>query len=229
MRVIFFKRLLRQPLFFALTFYYLYPPKPIGVVDNIHPLFNRMLERKAKERLLGQQGVVVWLTGLSGSGKTTLALGLELKLHQFGILTQVLDGDNIRTGLNNNLGFSQEDRFENVRRIAETAKLFAQCGVVTICCFVSPEREMRESAREIVGSDDFVEVYVNTSLDICESRDVKGLYSKARAGELRNFTGIDAPFEAPIHPNLTINTEGCTVEENVNQLYAAIIDRIKIL
>lgn len=188
-----------------------------------------MLDRKAKEMILGQRGIVVWLTGLSGSGKTTLALGLELKLHQFGILTQVLDGDNIRTGLNSNLGFSQEDRFENVRRIAETAKLFAQCGVVTICCFVSPEREMRESAREIVGSDDFVEVYVNTSLDICESRDVKGLYSKARAGELRNFTGIDAPFEAPIHPNLTINTEGCAVEESVNQLYDAIIDRIKIL
>ena len=199
------------------------------MVDNIHPLFNRMLERKAKERILGQRGVVVWLTGLSGSGKTTLALGLELKLHQLGVLTQVLDGDNIRTGLNSNLGFSQEDRFENIRRIAETAKLFAQCGVVTICCFVSPEREMRESAREIVGSDDFVEVYVNTSLDICENRDVKGLYSKARAGELRNFTGIDAPFEAPTHPNLTINTEGCTVEENVNQLYATIIDRIKIL
>lgn len=199
------------------------------MVDNIHPLFNRMLERKAKERILGQRGVVVWLTGLSGSGKTTLALGLELKLHELGVLTQVLDGDNIRTGLNSNLGFSQEDRFENIRRIAETAKLFAQCGVVTICCFVSPEREMRDSAREIVGSDDFVEVYVNTSLDICESRDVKGLYSKARAGELRNFTGIDAPFEAPTHPNLTINTEGCTVEENVNQLYATIIDRIKIL
>lgn len=188
-----------------------------------------MLERKAKERILGQRGVVVWLTGLSGSGKTTLALGLELKLHELGVLTQVLDGDNIRTGLNSNLGFSQEDRFENIRRIAETAKLFAQCGVVTICCFVSPEREMRDSAREIVGSDDFVEVYVNTSLDICESRDVKGLYSKARAGELRNFTGIDAPFEAPTHPNLTINTDGCTVEENVNQLYATIIDRIKIL
>jgi adenylylsulfate kinase len=188
-----------------------------------------MLERKAKEEILRQRGVVVWLTGLSGSGKTTLALGLELKLHQLGVLTQVLDGDNIRTGLNSNLGFSQEDRFENIRRIAETAKLFAQCGVVTICCFVSPEREMRESAREIVGSDDFVEVYVSTSLDVCESRDVKGLYSKARAGELKNFTGIDAPFEAPTLPNLTINTEGCTVEENVNQLYAAIIDRIKIL
>ncbi len=199
------------------------------MVDNIHPLFNRMLERKAKERILGQRGVVVWLTGLSGSGKTTLALGLELKLHELGVLTQVLDGDNIRTGLNSNLGFSQEDRFENIRRIAETAKLFAQCGVVTICCFVSPEREMRDSAREIVGSDDFVEVYVNTSLDICENRDVKGLYSKARSGELKNFTGIDAPFEAPTHPNLTINTEGCTVEENVNQLYVAIIDRIKIL
>lgn len=199
------------------------------MVDNIHPLFNRMLDRKAKERILGQRGIVVWLTGLSGSGKTTLALGLELKLHRLGVLTQVLDGDNIRTGLNSNLGFSQEDRFENIRRIAETAKLFAQCGVVTICCFVSPEREMRESAREIVGPDDFVEVFVNTSLDICESRDVKGLYRKAREGELKNFTGIDAPFEAPTNPNLTINTEGCTVEENVNQLYAAIIDRIKTL
>jgi len=199
------------------------------MVDNIHPLFNRMLDRKAKERILGQRGIVVWLTGLSGSGKTTLALGLELKLHRLGVLTQVLDGDNIRTGLNSNLGFSQEDRFENIRRIAETAKLFAQCGVVTICCFVSPEREMRECAREIVGSDDFVEVYVNTSLYICESRDVKGLYRKARAGELMNFTGIDAPFEAPTNPNLTINTEGYTVEESVNQLYAAIIDRIKTL
>jgi len=187
-----------------------------------------MLGREAKEEILRQHGVVIWFTGLSGSGKTTLALGLELKLHQMGVLTQILDGDNIRTGLNSNLGFSQKDRCENIRRIAEAAKLFAQCGVVTLCCFVSPEQEMRENAKNIVGKDDFVEVYISTSLETCERRDVKGLYRKARAGELMNFTGIDAPFEAPKHADLTIDTEGYSVEENVNQLYLAVIDRIKI-
>ena len=201
----------------------------MGVVDNLFPLFNQMLERKAKEELLKQRGVVVWLTGLSGSGKTTVALGLERRLHQLGVLTQVLDGDNIRTGLNCNLGFSQEDRFENIRRIAETAKLFAQCGVVTICCFVSPEREMRANARQIVGKDDFIEVYISTSLEVCEHRDVKGLYRKARTGEITNFTGIDAPFEVPIHPDVTINTEGNIVEDSINQLFIAIVDRIKML
>lgn len=201
----------------------------MGVVDNLFPLFNQMLERKAKEELLKQRGVVVWLTGLSGSGKTTVALGLERRLHQLGVLTQVLDGDNIRTGLNCNLGFSQEDRFENIRRIAETAKLFAQCGVVTICCFVSPEREMRANARQIVGKDDFIEVYISTSLEVCEHRDVKGLYRKARTGEITNFTGIDAPFEVPIHPDVTINTEGNIVEDSINQLFITIVDRIKML
>lgn len=200
----------------------------MGMVENLFPLFDQMITRNAKEELLQQHGIVVWLTGLSGSGKTTLALGLERKLHQLGFLTQLLDGDNVRSGLNSNLGFLPEERYENIRRIAEAAKLFAQCGVVTICCFVSPEVKMRENARLIIGDNDFFEVYVNTPLDICEKRDVKGLYSKARAGELKNFTGIDAPFEPPLNPDVIVDTSGKTVEVCVDRLFSAVIDRIKL-
>src|SRR5690606_635109 len=146
---------------------------------------------------LGQSGLCVWMTGLSGSGKSTIAAGLERRLHAEGVHTMVLDGDNVRTGINGNLGFSDADRTENIRRIAEVAKLFVHNGTVTICCFVSPTIAIRERAKAIIGAEDFVEVFVDTPLEECERRDVKGLYAKARAGEVEEFTGISAPFEAP--------------------------------
>ncbi len=183
---------------------------------NIHP-FNQLLPRASKEELLGQKGIVFWFTGLSGSGKSTIAQGLEKALHEQGYLVMVLDGDNVRTGINNNLGFSDEDRKENIRRIAEIAKLFVNAGVITICCFVSPTVEIREQARAIIGTADFKEIFVNTPIEECEKRDVKGLYAKARKGEIKDFTGINAPFEAPIKPDLEIKTENKSVEASVNE------------
>lgn len=188
--------------------------------ENIHPVFDRLLQRSDKEHLLKQRAKVIWLTGLSGSGKTTLAIGLERALHEAGFLTQVLDGDNIRTGINANLGFSDADRTENIRRIAEVSKLFLNAGVITINCFVSPAKAMRELAREITGADDFIEVYVNAPLETCEQRDVKGLYAKARKGEITDFTGVHSPFEAPEHPAIEIRTDRQTVNESVAQLLA---------
>lgn len=190
--------------------------------ENIHPTFERFLQRSDREDLLGQHAKVIWLTGLSGSGKTTLAIALERELYDEGKLVYVLDGDNVRTGINNNLGFSEEDRKENIRRIAEVAKLFASAGVITICCFVSPTIEIREAARKIIGADDFLEVYVNASLESCEKRDVKGLYAKARKGELKDFTGIHQPFEAPVSPWLEIKTDTQSLEESIAQLSEAV-------
>lgn len=195
--------------------------------NNIFSVFDELLPREEKEKLLKQHGKVIWMTGLSGSGKTTLAKYLEKKLHKAGYLTQVLDGDNIRTGINNNLTFSAEDRKENIRRIAEVSKLFVNCGVITINSFVSPTEEIRNQARQIIGADDFVEVFVNTPLAECEKRDVKGLYAKARKGEIKNFTGIDAPFEHPENPALEIKTEHKTIEESGEELLTFILDRIK--
>ena len=183
--------------------------------EHIHPIFEDLLSRQEKEQFLNQRGKVIWFTGLSGSGKSTIAKGLEKALFERGIFVQVLDGDNVRTGINNNLGFSEEDRNENIRRIAEISKLFKEAGVVTINSFVSPMRSMRKMAKDIIGQDDFVEVFVNTPLEICEQRDVKGLYAKARAGEIKNFTGIDAPFEAPDPADLEIKTDGQSIEESV--------------
>ena len=168
----------------------------------------------------------MWLTGLSGSGKTTIAKGLEKKLHNEGYMTQLLDGDNVRTGLCNNLSFSIEDRQENIRRIAELNKLFLDAGVITISCFVSPTIEIREMAKSIIGLD-FQEVFINTPLEVCESRDVKGLYAKARKGEIKNFTGIDSPFEAPLNPNIELKTENQSIESSVEDLYSQIIETIK--
>lgn len=195
--------------------------------NNIHPIFDRILSRVEKEKLLNQKGLVIWMTGLSGSGKSTIAIGLEKKLHEHGILTQVLDGDNVRTGFNNNLGFSEEDRIENIRRIAEVSKLFLNCGIVCINCFVSPTREIRTQAKRIIG-DDFVEVFVNTPIEECEKRDVKGLYKKARAGEIKDFTGIHTPFEAPTNPDIEIKTIGKRVDESVNELLNHILPKIKV-
>ena len=194
---------------------------------HIHPIADRLLQRADKEALLGQRGCVVWMTGLSGSGKSTIAIGLERRLHEQGIFTQVLDGDNVRTGINNNLGFSEADRTENIRRIAEVAKLFAGSGVVTICCFVSPTLAIREQARTIIGAEDFIEVFVDTPLEECERRDVKGLYAKARAGEVKDFTGISAPFEAPERPDVRLETAGREPEATIDDLYEHLLPRVR--
>lgn len=189
---------------------------------NIHPEFDRMLDRDAKESLLKQRGKVVWLYGLSGSGKSTLAHALERRLHEEGRFTQILDGDNIRTGLNNNLGFSDDDRKENIRRIAEVAKLFCRAGVVTITSFITPKNDLRMMAREIVGADDFLEVYVKCSFETCEQRDVKGLYAKAKAGEIKHFTGRDSSFEEPGRADLVIDTDAENLEASLGRLYGAV-------
>lgn len=194
--------------------------------ENIFTVFDEMLSRKEKEAMLKQKSISIWMTGLSGSGKTTIAKALERKLHADGHLSQLLDGDNIRVGISNNLSFSADDRTENIRRIAEVSKLFVHCGIVTINCFVSPTRAIRQMAKEIIGSDDFIEVFVNTPIEVCESRDVKGLYAKARAGEIKDFTGIDAPFEHPETPDLDLRTEGRSIEESAEELYSFIKTRI---
>ncbi len=181
----------------------------------IYPIFDKMMSRQDKESLLGQRGTMIWMTGLSGSGKSTVAIGVERELHRRGILCRILDGDNIRAGINSNLGFSPEDRRENIRRIAEIGKLFVDTGIVTIACFVSPTRELREMARDIIGAEDFREVYIATPLEECERRDVKGLYARARRGEVKDFTGISAPFEAPEHPDLCLDTSRMTLREEV--------------
>lgn len=195
--------------------------------ENIYPIFDKMLSRADKEALLGQHGLMVWFTGLSGSGKSTVAIALERELHKRGILCRILDGDNIRSGINNNLGFSEEDRVENIRRIAEVSKLFVDTGVAAIAAFISPNNDLRRMACDIIGEDDFVEVYVNTPLEVCEQRDVKGLYARARRGEVKNFTGISAPFEAPEHPDLCLDTSVLSLEESVNRLLDLILPKIK--
>jgi adenylylsulfate kinase len=195
--------------------------------NNIHPLLDQIVQREQKEDLLKQKAKTFWLTGLSGSGKSTIAIGVEKELYKKGYLTQVLDGDNIRSGINNNLGFSEEDRFENIRRIAEVSKLFINCGIITINSFVSPTSAIRSQARKIIGDENFVEVYINTPLEICEQRDVKGLYKKARRGEIKDFTGIDAPFEEPLNPEIEIKTAQQNVEQSVNDLLEKILPLIK--
>ncbi len=197
------------------------------MTKHIHPIFDSVLGRTEKEQLLNQQGIVVWLTGLSGSGKSTIARGVEQLLHQQGILTKLLDGDNLRTGLNANLGFSEADREENIRRVAETAKLFVETGVVTICSFVSPTIKIRTSAKRIIGDVNFIEVYVNASFEACAKRDVKGLYKKALAGEIKNFTGLDAPYESPENPFIILDTETQLMEDSVKELVNSILKRIK--
>ena len=194
---------------------------------NIHPIFDRTLTTNDKEQLLNQHGVVLWMTGLSGSGKSTIAIQLEKKLHELGILTQLLDGDNMRTGLNQNLGFSDEDRTENIRRVAETAKLFCSCGIVTICSFVSPTIKIRELAKSIIGAETFKEIYIEASFEACAERDVKGLYKKAKEGLIKNFTGLDAPFEPSENPFLLINTENDSVEISVNKVFKAVLPFIR--
>ncbi|MBK8490010.1 MAG: adenylyl-sulfate kinase [Saprospirales bacterium] len=193
---------------------------------HIHPIFEKLLQREEREERLGQHSKVVWLTGLSGSGKSTLALHLERLLFEKGFFAQVLDGDNIRIGINNNLSFSIEDRQENIRRIAEISRLYVQSGIITVNCFISPTRAIREFARQIVGPDDFLEIYINAPLAVCESRDVKGLYQKARKGEIKEFTGIDSPYEPPEQPALEIRTDQLTIEEATEVLFQFLLPHI---
>ena len=193
---------------------------------HIYPIFDRMLSRSDKEELLKQHSVMIWFTGLSGSGKSTIAIALERELQKRGLLCRILDGDNIRSGINNNLGFSAEDRIENIRRIAEIGKLFVDTGLITIAAFISPNNDIREMAANIIGKEDFMEIYVSTPIEECERRDVKGLYAKARKGEIKNFTGISAPFEAPQHPALSLDTSKLSVEESVNKLLELILPRV---
>jgi len=196
--------------------------------NNIFTIYDEILQRSEKERLLNQKALAIWMTGLSGSGKTTIAKILEKKLIEKSFLTMLLDGDNVRDGLNNNLGFADTDRQENIRRIAEVNKLFINCGIITINCFVSPTEAIRNMAKSIIGSDDFIEIFVDTPLAICESRDVKGLYQKARRGEIKNFTGLDAPFEIPVEAELVLKTENRTAEQTAESLLQFILPKITI-
>ena len=185
--------------------------------ENIFPVFDKIISKEKKEKLLNQKGKVVWLTGLSGSGKTTIALQLEKELFKLGFLVQILDGDNIRMGLNKDLGFSPEDRKENIRRISETAKLFADSGKIVLTAFISPYLDDRDKAKALIGKD-FVEIFVDTSIKECIKRDPKGLYKKAHNGEILDFTGVSAPYECPTSPDLTIDTEKLSIEDSTTLL-----------
>mgnify|MGYP006428193615 FL=1 len=184
-------------------------------------------EKRCKSK--NQPSFVIWFTGLSGSGKSTIASQVEQVLFHKGYQTYTLDGDNIRRGINKGLGFSREDRKENLRRIAEVARLFVDSGIITIAAFISPLKEDRDMVKSIVGIDDYFEIFVDTSVDECERRDVKGLYKKARAGEIKDFTGVNAPYEKPLNPDVTIKTEDKTIDECVNEVVAHLKNKIEAL
>lgn len=190
---------------------------------QIYPVFHEILTRGDKERMLKQRSKVIWFTGLSGSGKTTLAKNLERELYKRGYLAQVLDGDNIRSGINSNLKFSEADRMENIRRIAEVSKLFLNAGIITINSFISPTEGIRRMAVDIIGAQNFFEIWVNAPLEVCEKRDTKGLYKKARKGMIPDFTGISSPFETPARADLEIRTDLMTVEESVARCLAKVL------
>ena len=196
---------------------------------NLFPIFDRVVARSEKENQLQQRARVVWLYGLSGSGKSTLAIGLERRLHDLGRVTHLLDGDNVRTGLNKNLGFSDADRDENLRRVAEVAKLFLSAGIVTICSFITPARRQREIARSIVGAADFLEVYVKASFETCAARDPKGLYAKAKTGGVAQFTGRDSGFEEPAGDSgvYVLDTEAESQDVSLERLYALVEPQIR--
>ncbi len=195
--------------------------------DNVFPDHNKFINRADKEKLLNQHAIVIWMTGLSGSGKTTLANHIALELNRRGYITQLLDGDNIRSGINSNLGFSIDDRYENIRRISEVSKLFIDCGIICINSFISPTHKIRRLAKEIIGIENYFEVFVNAPIEVCESRDVKGLYKKARKGELQNFTGIDAPFDIPEDPSITVKTNKQSVDESVLKIMEKILPLVR--
>jgi adenylylsulfate kinase len=196
-------------------------------MENIHPIDYQFVPCEEREMRNGQHAKVFWFTGLSGSGKSTLAIGLERQLFDMGYQVAVLDGDNIRSGLNKNLTFSHEDRTENIRRVAEVAKLFMANGQVVFVTFITPTIELRKLAKDIIGTENFVEVFINTPIDICEARDVKKLYEKARAGEIPDFTGIHAPYEAPLRPDIDIQTENKSVEDSLDELFEQVIKQIR--
>lgn len=196
------------------------------MANDIYTVFDKIKDRKAKQIYLKQNAKVIWFTGLSGSGKTTLASLLEKRLFELNYFCQILDGDNVRSGINRNLKFTEEDRIENIRRIAEVSKLFMNCGIILICAFISPTNEMRQMAKKIIGEDDFLEVFINTPLDVCEKRDPKGLYKRARSGELKNFTGISAPFEEPEEPFIEVDNSNPDIEKTVDALLEEIIPEI---
>ena len=193
--------------------------------DNIHPEFDHQLPRESKEKLLCQRGIVVWLYGMSGSGKSTIANAVEKVLHEQGRMTTILDGDNLRSGINKNLGFSDDDRRENIRRVSHMARVFAEQGIITFVSVITPRHELRDLARDTIG-DDYFEVFVKASYEACEQRDVKGLYAKAASGELKNFTGKDSAFEEPQSPDLLIETEGQSIENSVFILLEAVRSKI---
>ena len=195
--------------------------------ENIFPVFDKIISKEKKEKLLNQKGKVVWLTGLSGSGKTTIALQLEKELYKLGFLVQILDGDNIRAGINNNLSFSEGDRTENIRRIAEVSKLFLNCGIITINCFVSPTIKMRQIAKKIIGKENYYEIFIDADLETCEKRDVKGLYKKARNGEIKNFTGIDSQYEKPNNPSLEVNTSQLSIDQSIEIILKNVLPQLK--
>ena len=185
-----------------------------NLVEHLHKV-----TKEERQQLLKQKSPVIWLTGLSGSGKSTIANELAIKLQQEGKLAYILDGDNVRMGLNKDLGFSDDDRKENIRRIAEVAKLLSDAGIIVITAFISPFREERENAKDIIGRDNFLEVYVKADLSVCEERDPKGLYKKARSGEIPMFTGIDSPYEEPINPDILTRTDKQDIKESVEFIY----------
>ncbi len=195
-------------------------------MNNIIP-HSYVITRKDRNLKNNHKSFLIWFTGLSGSGKSTIANALEKKLLEEKVSTYTLDGDNVRNGINNDLTFTPEDRKENIRRIAEISNLLVDAGIVTLAAFVSPYRNDRSNIKEILGEDSFIEVYVNTSLEACELRDVKGLYKKARKGEIKNMTGIDAPYEAPIDPDIEIKTEEMTIEESVIEIMNIIKKKLK--
>ncbi|MDP4684927.1 MAG: adenylyl-sulfate kinase [Crocinitomicaceae bacterium] len=195
-------------------------------MSNLHP-HNYHITKIEKEKQFGHSSLVVWLTGLSGSGKSTIADHLEQHLFKKGIHTANLDGDMLRTGLNKDLGFSEEDRSENIRRIAEISKILSDNGLVVIAAFVSPFSKDRNLVKKTVGEENFIEIFVQTSIEECERRDVKGLYSKARKGDLKNFTGIDSPYENPINPDLIIDTEKTSIEDSVQLLCTLVLSKIQ--
>lgn len=195
-------------------------------MNNIHPESHRFLNRHDKENLLKQKGLAIWMCGLSGSGKSTIANAAERVLHQQGRFTVILDGDNLRTGLNAGLGFSDEDRLENIRRIAEVTKILIDNGAIIFISAITPRGELRDLARGVVGEQNLFEVYVKASFEACEKRDVKGLYAKAARGEIQHFTGKDGSFEPPQNPNLTLDTEALSIEEAAIELLVAILPKI---